>query len=357
MMWNFDTLNSIHLELSSKCNAACPQCPRFLDHSPNVDPNLFQTDISFDTFKKWFSPSLLKKIDNWIICGTHGDPITCIDFLDIIKYICEYSNGSIQINTNGGLRGIKFFKQLGNIFQNATVKDNVNRLVVFSIDGLEDTNHLYRRNVKWSNVFENLKAYKSTGAYAAWDFLRFYHNNHQINKAREIAESLNVEFRLKNPFGVSDYAMPVNDNNYNLEYTIYHYTKEPTKTFTPNTRNYTAPLPDPNFVTNGCITCNSFRDNIHEVYIDHLGRVHPCCFIGGDINSLPYMDIVTEVKHIQKILGKQNNLYYYSLEEIMNNNILSLYSNSWADKTVKKCWIQCGKKNSNRSVDNLFVEN
>ena len=163
--------------------------------------------------------------------------------------------------------------------------------------------------------------------------------------------------RLKNPFGVSDYAMPVNDNNYNLEYTIYHYTKEPTKTFTPNTRNYTAPLPDPNFVTNGCITCNSFRDNIHEVYIDHLGRVHPCCFIGGDINSLPYMDIVTEVKHIQKILGKQNNLYYYSLEEIMNNNILSLYSNSWADKTVKKCWIQCGKKNSNRSVDNLFVEN
>jgi len=49
--------------------------------------------------------------------------------------------------------------------------------------------------------------------------------------------------------------------------------------------------------------------------------------------------------------------FWWGTEEIMNNNILSLYSNSWADKTVKKCWIQCGKKNSNRSVDNLFVEN
>ena len=31
--------------------------------------------------------------------------------------------------------------------------------VVWGIDGLEDTTHLYRRNVKWDKLQENFRAY------------------------------------------------------------------------------------------------------------------------------------------------------------------------------------------------------
>ena len=103
-MWSFDKLNAVHLELSSRCNAACPGCPRYLRNSPIVDSNLQQTDISIETFKKWFSPATLSKIKNWIICGTHGDPITCKDLVEILQYITQHSSGQIQINTANRLK-------------------------------------------------------------------------------------------------------------------------------------------------------------------------------------------------------------------------------------------------------------
>ncbi len=103
MPWNYKDISAIHLELSTKCNAACPGCPRFLRNSPNVDPALIQTDITISQFKSWFPVELVSRVYNWIICGTHGDPITCTDLYEILEYICEYSPGNIQLNTNGGL--------------------------------------------------------------------------------------------------------------------------------------------------------------------------------------------------------------------------------------------------------------
>lgn len=364
-MWTLENLNAIHFELSSKCNAACPGCPRFIFNSPNVNKNLVQQDISFENFQSWLSPYILKKIKNWIFCGTHGDPMTCRDLLDIIAYVCKFSPGSIQINTNGGIRNERFYKTLGEILYTASKKDGISREVVFSLDGLSDTNHIYRRNVKWEKAFSNLKSFAKTGAKTAWDYLRFYYNNHQIDEARALAKSLNVEFRLKNPFGVEQYSMPVYNKDFKKEYNILHYTGFPIISYTPSTTDYVAPLPD-NTKEDGYIDCNSFRalpppkhdQKMVEIYIDHTGSIYPCCFVGGSANTLPFAPVISEIKKIKKKIGNNNNLHYNSLENILNNNkVLDIFSKSWKEKTIKKCFLECGiKQNKQRAVDDLFVE-
>jgi len=371
MGWSYSNLNAVHLQLSSRCNAACPGCPRFLVNSPNVDPDLYQTDISIETFESWFSPADLSKIKNWIICGTHGDPIACKDLVEIVDYICSHSSGRMQINTNGGLRGPKFFTDLGNVLAAASKKDKVHRELVFSVDGLEDTNHLYRRGVKWNKVIDNIMAYCSTGAYAAWDFLRFAHNVHQVDDAKKLAAKIEaatgsvLEFRLKNPFGVDGVGMPAYNKDYKLDYVLNHHERPDEKPYIPAPKDWIAPPPIP-IVREGSIRCNAFRSlqppdhdtRMCEIFVDHLGKILPCCFVGTKMYGQAHSPESTEVRNIQKKLGDTNSLYHHSLRDILDSGALQSYSDTWNDKPVTECWNTCGikKQTTYRKIDTLFVE-
>lgn len=361
MSWTYQNLSAVHLELSTKCNAACPGCPRFLRNSPNVDPSLVQTEITFENFKKWFPVEITSKIYNWIICGTHGDPVACSDLYEILEYICENSPGNIQVNTNAGLRSPDYFKKIGNLFNRDR---SIKRVITFSIDGLADTNHIYRRNVKWHKAWENMLAYKSTGAEAHWDFLQFHHNKHQIETARYLAQKYDINFILKNPFGVDNTAMPVYDKNYNLEYLIKNAENPVDEHYTPADIGWAADLPAP-IKEDGCIDCMSFRNapapyadkEIVEIFVDALGRIHPCCFVGNKMQGPMYVPESREMQELQQRLGTANSLWNFSLEEILNNRVLDVYSNSWKDKSLSQCWVQCGKNLSkSRTIDLLFVK-
>jgi hypothetical protein len=55
----------------------------------------------------------------------------------------------------------------------------------FGIDGLEDTNHIYRRGVKWERLQNNFREYIKAGGDAGWQFIVFPWNMHQIEEARQ----------------------------------------------------------------------------------------------------------------------------------------------------------------------------
>ena len=57
----------------------------------------------------------------------------------------------------------------------------------FGIDGLEDTNHIYRRGVKWERLQDNFREYIKAGGDADWQFIPFSWNKHQLDAARELA--------------------------------------------------------------------------------------------------------------------------------------------------------------------------
>ena len=154
MVWNYKDTVLVHVELSNLCNAACPLCPRYVNNSLRVNPELDLGSVSLESFKKWFPLDFVKKSKGWIFCGTNGDPMMARDVYEILEYVLRNSEAKVQVNTNGSIRDGEFWEKMGSLFAEPCVNS---RYVVFSVDGLEDTNHIYRRNVKWERVMENIE--------------------------------------------------------------------------------------------------------------------------------------------------------------------------------------------------------
>ena len=62
--------------------------------------------------------------------------------------------------------------------------------VTFSIDGLEDTNHLYRVNARWNDIMLGVSIIAKSKAQMFWKYIVFAHNEHQIEEARQLAKDL-----------------------------------------------------------------------------------------------------------------------------------------------------------------------
>ena len=185
--WNYNELVQIHVELTNACNAACPMCQRFFNGSPLTRPDLDLAQITLEKFKKYFPPEVIKKTNLIMFCGTQGDPCMAKDFYEICEYISETSNQTaVRVNTNGGMRNPEWWEKVGKLFGKNSTHKFKHWIMTFSIDGLEDTNHIYRRNVKWDKLMANVKAFiAGNGKYnrTTWDYLIFGHNEHQIAEA------------------------------------------------------------------------------------------------------------------------------------------------------------------------------
>lgn len=361
--WTYNEVNSVHIELSSKCNAACPGCQRFDMNSPNLKKDLVKRSVTIDQFKQWFPLEFISQVDRWIFCGTYGDPIAARDVLPILEYVCQNSDARIQLNTNAGLGSTTLFTDIGKLFV-STRNRNTDRYVTFSIDGLSDTNHIYRRNVVWDKVWENLMAYIDTGANAMWDYLHFKHNSHQVEEARALAKKYKIRFLLKNPFGLDKVSMPAYNKNLEFDYIIEHATDNGYPPYIPSSSTFVAPPVQP-IKTDGCITCYSKRQEtdkvdydkkITEIYVDSSGKVLPCCFVSvGTIGTV--FDWGIQLQEVQKNMGNANSLVDYSLKQILDNGVLEVWSNSWENKELAVCWTFCGKATEKeRVIDTLWTK-
>jgi len=175
-MWTDENLVQIHIELTNACNAACPMCVRFHNNSPLIRPDMQTGQITLELFKKYFPDDILKQTRLILFCGVHGDPCVAKDTYEICKYIGETSpNTKIMMNTNGGMRTPEWWDKMGALFAKYKSRE---WLITFSIDGLEDTNHIYRRNVVWEKLEANVRAFTKHNPVSAWDYLIFKHNEH-----------------------------------------------------------------------------------------------------------------------------------------------------------------------------------
>ena len=111
--------------------------------------------------------------------------------IEIIKYFYHLDNKEkdIWVHVNGGSRNESFWSELGELS-----KELNNRLtVIFGIDGDEETNHLYRKNVDWKTLQKNWRAYISAGGKAGWQFIVFKWNQHQIDDIKKLSETEGFE--------------------------------------------------------------------------------------------------------------------------------------------------------------------
>lgn len=379
-VWTIGSVKNLHIELSSLCNAKCPACPRYVNNSPIVKPSITETQIRLDQFKQWFPPELLKSIESITFCGNFGDPMTATDIVEILEYCEENKIVKIDLHSNTGLRSEEVWSNIGQIFAR-----NADWTVEFSVDGLADTNHIYRRGVVWKNVERNIKAYTQHGGYSIWEFLVFRHNEHQVDEVKAVAKSLGVrKVRIKKALNLDNgqrlVTMPAIDKHGNLEYVIeppsikqYRNLENPLSkkviqldfTFDPTEPKGIdiPPVNTPSLDTlqhwdQVSVICRANE----SCYVSANGLVAPCCWVGitypmfGDTFNTNW-DAVQLKNTIEAYGFDKFNLHNSSLLEIINSGYLDdVFAASWQKSSVlfgklAICANTCGSENS---LDRLY---
>jgi hypothetical protein len=387
--FNFSELNQLHIELTNACNAACPMCTRFHVNSPLIRPDLEIDQITIDKFKKYFPPEVIKRCDVILFCGVHGDPGMARDLYEICEYIDQVSpSTTVRMNTNGGMRKPEFWAKLGALFAKK-LNDHWSWQCTFSIDGLGDTNHLYRRNVEWDKLMANVNAFIGAGARAEWDYLIFKHNEHQIDEAKEMSDKLGFySFVPKKALGVDngtqlvrmsamtregklDYWIdaPEDPKNRNLEnpvglvedrfweFSIEDYKSMKAEKLTHNNHpervagvyNMLRSEDNSNLDTANIKCKAETRNGGKEIFVDQKGRVIPCCYMGTHLNGV-HSDSQSLQLHyeIEKYGWEHFDLNLHSLEEIMEGHHLDrVFTDSWtkpscAEGKMAYCANICG---------------
>ena len=170
----------IWLDLSTFCNAACPQCHRTDINGLGKVDWLPLEQWSLETFKKAFPNPARHRV--YTICGTWGDPMMNKDILPILKYIINNSDSTVVIETNGSLRDEQFWWEVGNI--------GGSRLeVVFCVDGITQEMHSkYRRKTELDKVLKNMLEYSSTDAQTTASTIVFKHNESYLKDIAELVK-------------------------------------------------------------------------------------------------------------------------------------------------------------------------
>ena len=173
---------TVWLDISTFCNAACPQCHR-------TDPNGLDK-MDWLPLKKWdleefvnaFPAGSMDRIGKFWLCGTWGDPLMSKDLLEMCKHIIDHSNATIHINTNGGLRSPSWWEKLGSYCGDRL-------LIYFDIDGINNEMHAkYRRGVELDKVLENMEAISNTPANVKAFIILFKHNENYTYDMMNLAK-------------------------------------------------------------------------------------------------------------------------------------------------------------------------
>jgi len=267
-------MKQIHVEASSYCNARCPLCPRSL-YGYKVEGVYPEVHLQLDKFKE-----CLEQFPNRELVyfnGNLGDPMMNPDILQLALI----TNCTTSITTNGSIGSKNTWQQLA--------KHNVQ--VVFSIDGLEDTNHLYRQDVEWNKIMDRVKWFINAGGYATWKFIVFRHNMHQAEQVKELSKEMGFKDVWIEDHG-RNYG-PVLDKDAKVTHWILpadgsldpkpYYVKEGIERYKQTHANF---FPEEKVYN---INCEHERDK--SVFIDAQGRIAPCCYQGFDLPDVPFIDL------------------------------------------------------------------
>ena len=361
MSFNYQQIDEYQIEITSLCNAACPQCPRN-NNGEGINPYMPLVSLSRSVVDQAFPAELCQRIRQIFFCGSYGDPIAHPNFLDILKDFRKKSPTIwLYIHTNGGIKNTTWWKELAEVINGYGKID-------FGIDGLEDTNHLYRKNVKFNRVIENVKAFIGAGGKAQWNYIVFAHNEHQVNEAEQLSKELGFESFLPRNTGRFLHHGQVE------ELTSWPVTGKNAYTIAPPTnskyRNKSLinlinlkqeyKQIDTYFDTTE-IKCDALLGN--KVVITAEGLVLSCNFFTHNLydarfrdpsilpgaNALSFVNGKNQIAEIIEQFGKDSlNINNNSLEEIFKNGFWQHVVDSWKKKIAEgrifECAMTCGSK-------------
>lgn len=299
-----DEIKILDLEVTARCNAACPMCSRtFNDKILNN-----QGELSIQDIKKFFPVEFVQRLTAVKFCGNYGDPIVAKDLLQMHEYFLENNpNVTFILSTNGGVRSEAFWSKLGTLYASSP-----NSYVEWHIDGLKDTNHLYRVGVVWEKVMANAKAFIAAGGTSRWFFIPFFHNEHQVEEAEQLSKEMGFkDFVVKISARFSDPKKP--------------YVFDGGKIYPPTSDKYNIEK----MQVDGDLIC--FAEKRKQIYIDAWGRMFPCCWTASRYTKENWFD--------QKIISLRER----SLNDIYQEWKRNILPEMWENK-LSVCNERCTGK-------------
>ena len=329
----------IHFELGNKCNLACPMCPRVDLLKKNYIDNKY--DITPENFKKIIDP-ILYNCKHFYFSGNYSDPVMNDHLFDIINYSFTNPKISVQIGTNGSLRNTKYWSALGKKFKDRQDETGNVSTLLFAIDGLEDTNHIYRVNSKWNKIIDNVKAFVDAGGVADWKYVIFGHNEHQVEEANKLSKKLGFRTFIT---VVSSRFVDDESNVFIDELNNGAKKSDKNATVTRSTGKYDVN----NYISKpGEIKCDAKVKN--GLFITDRGLITPCCWLGNDLGySNEAFGIHPDDKGMKLLMDMYPN--WKTELNAIDNNILDVMEHPfwdtlqllWDIKQPKMCDRQCGR--------------
>lgn len=379
-MYRYNEIRTVHLEMTDSCNAACPMCARNINGGQD-NPQLPGTELSISDVRQIFTTDFIKQLDRLYMCGNYGDPAVARDTLEVFAYFREHNSKiNLSMHTNGSMKKPEWWAELASVI-------NGRGHVVFGIDGLADTNHLYRQNTSWQKIMENANAFIAAGGRARWDYIVFAHNEHQVEDAKELAAKMGFEkFQIKKSarfFSVSSgmtKEMHQAANRKGMETTLLQAPTNPkyrnsaldklgeiAKTdivkFIPSRqedlkgvtfpqlfhKDPTKKKPMEKYWDEVPIKCKVQEEK--SIYITAEGIVQPCCWTAGQMYVWYWTPKGGQIWNLINEVGEDNlNAKHRSLEDVINDKFIQdLVPNSWnkpscAEGKLSVCAKTCGTK-------------
>jgi MoaA/NifB/PqqE/SkfB family radical SAM enzyme len=359
-MFDFNKIKEYQLEITTYCNAACPQCPRNIQGS-HVNPYLPLIHLDRSAIDAAFGVDHCQQLNQIFFCGSYGDPIMHPEFLDILQdFRNKNSTLWLYVHTNGGVHDADYWQEV------ATIMNGYGQ-IDFGFDGLNDTLHLYRRNVKYETAMRNARAFINAGGRAQWNYIVFRHNEHQVEQARAISQEYGFfNFLARKTGRFYDHSneraypnWPVLDKNRNIEY----YLEEPTD---PEWRNPSVQKIEVikkmhgsfhNYLKQTPVKCDALLGN--KVVVTAEGLVLPCNFFEHNLydarfynGAMPGANTASflsnnkiQVKEFVAQYKKELNINTKSLGKIFQSKFWTELVDRWtgSDK-IMECAMTCGEK-------------
>jgi len=233
----------------------------------------------------------------------------------------------------------------------------------FGIDGLEDTLHLYRKNVKYNNAIANAQAFIKAGGRAQWNFIVFHHNEHQIEQVQQLGKDMgfyNVLIRktgrfLNHSTMTEMDSWPVASADYVLEPPRNKQYRNRSMQLLPELKKQHISIKQ--YFDTTPIRCDALMGK--KVAVNAEGLVLPCNFFNHNLYDARFRDGTLPGANPLSTVSGQNQvrgfLERYGLDNlnIHNNTLLEIFDNDfWRDLVASfdnsnrlfECAMTCGEQ-------------
>lgn len=196
---NFFTRRSVNLDSTHRCPLVCPNCQRqtkFTSKGLTVPI----AEISLENFEK-----ITNFFTDINFEGQYSDPVHHPNFLEMLS-MCYKKRIETHVQHASSGKPRSWYRKAWLANPDAHWR--------FSIDGLPEDSHKYRINQDGVKLFEVMKeSVKHLKYKPTWQYIIFRYNEHDTDKAVELADQIGVNFFLLKSsrwLDANDPNMPLN---------------------------------------------------------------------------------------------------------------------------------------------------